>query len=347
MMACEQSRELKMAIDYPPRLTLAQRPTPLVALDRLSVTIAGPRIWVKRDDMTGGAVSGNKIRKLEFSLAKALADGCDTIITCGGVQSNHCRTTALLCAQLGLKCHLILRGDEDAEADGNLLLDRLTGASISFYSNGEYQRRHEQIYQHWVDHFQSKGNKAFIIPVGASDGHGLWGYIAACDELKTDFECENIQPQAIITATGSGGTQGGLTVGNVLCELKSQVYGINVCDDEQYFLNKVREDVLQWKQWYSHFLDVDALDVSALDINVIDGYVGPGYAQATVDIFDTIKMVAQLEGLILDPVYTGKGFYGMIDQIKKGRFDHCDDIVFIHTGGIFGLFPQREQFDFN
>lgn len=331
-----------MIFSYPPHLKLAQTPTPLQLLSRLSAEIGGPRIWVKRDDMTGSGVSGNKIRKLEFSLAKALQDGCDTVITCGGVQSNHCRTTALLCAQLGLRCHLILRGSENSETDGNLLLDRLVGAEINFYTNTEFQQRGDEIYQQWVDHYAAKGSKAMVIPVGASDGIGLWGYIAACEELKTDFARENIEPKHIICATGSGGTQGGLTVGNTLYDLGATVWGINVCDDEAYFLNKVSEDIRQWQQWYPENIDA-GFNPKQLGINVIDGYVGAGYAKASEDIFNTIKKVATLEGLILDPVYTGKAFYGMLDQIKLGLFDDTEDIIFIHTGGIFGLFPQREQ----
>ena len=331
-----------MIFSYPPRLKLAQTPTPLELLSRFSAEIGGPRIWVKRDDMTCSGVSGNKIRKLEFSLAKALQDGCDTVITCGGVQSNHCRTTALLCAQLGLRCHLILRGSENSETDGNLLLDRLVGAEINFYTNTEFQQRGDEIYQQWVNHYAAKGSKAMVIPVGASDGIGLWGYIAACEELKTDFARENIEPKHIICATGSGGTQGGLTVGNTLYDLGATVWGINVCDDEAYFLNKVSEDIRQWQQWYPENIDA-GFNPEQLGINVIDGYVGAGYAKASEDIFNTIKKVATLEGLILDPVYTGKAFYGMLDQIKLGLFDDTEDIIFIHTGGIFGLFPQREQ----
>lgn len=330
-----------MTVTFPPRLKLAQTPTPLLPLDRLSAKMSGPRIWVKRDDMTGAAVSGNKIRKLEFSLAKAIDEGCDTIITCGGVQSNHCRTTAVLCAQLGLNCHLILRG-EDEPADGNLLLDRLVGAELSFYSNVEFQRRGDDIFQQWAQHYSEQGNKAFVIPVGASDGTGLWGYIAACEELKADFAREQIAPKHIICATGSGGTQAGLIAGAAIFELAATVWGINVCDNEAYFLNKVYQDLQQWREWYSALID-STLDVDGLPIHVIDGYVGPGYAQATRQVFETIKRVAELEGLILDPVYTGKGFYGMLDQIRQGRFDDAEDIVFIHTGGIFGLFPQREQ----
>ncbi|WP_339339161.1 D-cysteine desulfhydrase family protein [uncultured Oceanicoccus sp.] len=331
-----------MKFSYPSRLTLAQTPTPLQLLSRLSAATGGPRIWVKRDDMTGSGVSGNKIRKLEFCLAKALQDGCDTVITCGGVQSNHCRTTALLCAQLGLRCHLILRGQQDSDLDGNLLLDRLAGAEINFYSNTEFQQRDQAIYQQWVDHYAAKGSKAMVIPVGASDGIGLWGYIAACKELKSDFAREKIQPKHIISATGSGGTQGGLTVGNTLYDLGATVWGINVCDDEAYFLNKVSADIDQWYQGYQHQIDA-AFDPEQLQINVIDGYVGAGYAQASEQVFELIKTVARLEGLILDPVYTGKAFYGMLEQIRQGRFADTDDIVFVHTGGIFGLFPQRDQ----
>ncbi len=331
-----------MGITFPPRLSLAQTPTPLIAIDRISEILGGPRIWVKRDDMTGSAVSGNKIRKLEFSLAKALEEGCDTIITCGCVQSNHCRTTAILCAQLGLKCHLILRGDEDSEVDGNLLLDRLAGAEISFCSNLEYQQKGDEITQHWLQHYQDRGGKAFSIPVGASDGTGLWGYIAACEELKNDFARENIQPGHIISATGSGGTQGGLTVGNELFQLGARVLGMAVCNDVDYFVSKIKQDIAEWQQWYSPIIS-PSFDSASLNIHVIDDYIGPGYAQATPEIFATINMAARLEGLILDPVYTGKGFHGMLDQIKQGCFDDTNDIVFVHTGGIFGLFPQRDQ----
>lgn len=326
-----------MAIEFPPRLTLAQTPTPLVLLERLSAELGGPRIWVKRDDMTGGVVSGNKIRKLEFSLAAAIEQGCDTVITCGGVQSNHCRTTAVLCAQLGLKCHLILRGAEEAP-DGNLLLDQLVGAEISYYPNTEYTARAGEILQHWKQHYLDQGKKPFMIPVGASDGIGLWGYIAACEELAADFKHYGIAPGHIITATGSGGTQGGLTVGNALFELGATVWGINVCDDEDYFKLKVLEDMQQWQQWYRQ-----PLEVNQLAINIIDGYVGAGYARASEAIFATIRRLAQTEGLVLDPVYTGKAFHGLIDQLQRGRFDDAEDIVFVHTGGVFGLFPQRQQ----
>lgn len=335
-----------MKLTYPPRITLAQTPTPFHALDRLSAQVGGPRIWIKRDDMTGSAVSGNKIRKLEFTLAKAIAEGCDTIITAGGVQSNHCRTTALLCAQLGLQCHLILRGAPESEVDGNLLLDRLAGAEISFYDNVEYTRREREIYQEIQAHYAQQGRKAFAVPIGASDGHGLWGYIAAAEELKADFAAAGIQPKHIVSATGSGGTQGGLTAGAELFELGATVWGINVCDDEAYFLNKVASDLQHWQENYRECID-PALNVSQLSINVIDGYVGQGYARASDEVFQLIRQLAAQEGIVLDPVYTAKAFFGLIEEIKRGRFSDTEDIVFVHTGGLFGLFPQRQQLGFD
>lgn len=326
-----------MTIEYPQRLSLAQTPTPLMPLDRLSAQFNGPRIWVKRDDMTGGGVTGNKIRKLEFTLARALEQGCDTVITTGGVQSNHCRTTAIVCAQLGLHCHLILRG-EDVPADGNLLLDRIAGAQVSFCSNAQYQQNLQQIFAHWQSHYRRQGRKPYCIPVGASDGVGLWGYVKACEELAADFQHHAIAPQHIICATGSGGTQAGLMAGCSLFALDSTVWGVNVCDDKRYFQQKVHADLSEWKRQYAQSLDIDSLTV-----NVIEGYVGPGYGVATEPVFQTMRLLGQLEGLILDPVYTGKAFHGMLDQLKQGYFAQSKDIVFIHTGGIFGLFPQRDQ----
>ncbi|MBW2941536.1 1-aminocyclopropane-1-carboxylate deaminase/D-cysteine desulfhydrase [Zhongshania aquimaris] len=325
----------------PPRLKLAQLPTPLQPLDRLSQQLGGPRIWIKRDDLTGSVLSGNKVRKLEFNLAQALAEGCDTIITCGGLQSNHCRATALLCAQLGLQCHLVLRGAEVDIPDGNLLLDRLAGAHISYFQAAQYQRELDDILAGIQTSYRDQNKKAFIIPTGASDAIGVWGYVEACAELKQDFIHHNISPKHIICATGSGGTQAGLTAGVHRYGVNAQVWGVNVCDDEAWFIKKVNRDLKDWIQRYQ-----TGTDLESLSVKVIDGYVGAGYALAGKHIFDCIAEVASSEGIILDPVYTAKAFYGMLDQLKKGRFGDSGDIVFIHTGGVFGMFPQREQFEF-
>ncbi|MEX1670207.1 1-aminocyclopropane-1-carboxylate deaminase/D-cysteine desulfhydrase [Zhongshania guokunii] len=325
----------------PPRLHLAQLPTPLQLLSRLSERFNGPRIWVKRDDLSGSVLTGNKVRKLEYNLAQALAEGCDTVISCGGLQSNHCRATALLCAQLGLNCHLLLRGSAPASADGNLLLDQLAGARISYYPASQYQRELDALLLETKQSYASQGCKVFIIPTGASDAIGVWGYVQACAELKQDFEHCGINPQHIICATGSGGTQAGLTAGVYAYGINAQVWGVNVCDDEAWFVNKVNSDLRDWDARYQ-----TGIKLESLSVKVIDGYVGPGYAQADTEIFRCIADAAATEGLVLDPVYTGKAFFGMLDQLQQGRFGSGGDIVFIHTGGVYGLFPQRSHFDF-
>lgn len=329
-------------VTYPHRISLAQTPTPLLPLTRLSQELGGPRLWVKRDDLTGAATSGNKVRKLEFLLAEAKRQGCDTIVTSGGVQSNHCRAVAVLGAQLGLKVHLLLRSDIEPEPVGNLLLDQLAGATISHYSVSEF-RDLDGLFRYWCDHYRQQGAKAYAIPTGGSNGTGTWGYIAAAEELATDFARLGIKPYAVIHATGSGGTQAGLMMGFHLHQVDCQVIGYAVCDDQAYFTDKVTDDLLQWQRKYA-----PKMDLSALAPTTNDNYVGPAYGQAPAEVFATIKKVAALEGLILDPVYTGKAFHGLIEDIKKGVYsDQSDgDIVFLHTGGLFGLFAQQQKLDY-
>lgn len=328
-----------MELNYPRKLDLALTPTPLQFLQRASEKWGcGHRLWIKRDDLTGCALSGNKIRKLEFIAAHAIDNGYDTLITCGGLQSNHARATALVGAQLGLGVHLLLRGEEPTEYEGNLLLDHLAGATVSCYPPRQYFSEIDALFSQWQDHYAERGHKALAIPTGGSDGIGAWGYVAACEELSRDFEQAQIEQAHIITASGSGGTQAGLTLGASLHQLPATVWGVNVCDDEQYFLDKVAADVSDWQQRYP---DVPAVD---LQPRVIDGYVGAGYGIASEQVFDLIAQLTALEGVILDPVYTGKAFAGMVAEIAAGRFEGCRDLVFIHTGGIFGLFPQRDGF---
>lgn len=327
-------------ISFPERLNLAQTPTPFQLLERVSRELK-VNVWMKRDDLTGITLSGNKVRKLEFTLAKAIAEGCDSIITCGGLQSNHCRATAYACAQLGLKCSLVLRGTTDEAAEGNLFMDQLAGANITTYAAGHYARNLPQLLREKAEQLTREGMKPYIIPTGASDGTGIWGYIAAVQELSEDFKRNKIDPTHIVCATGSGGTQAGLTLGCELMALDTSVIGFAVCDDEAYFQNKVRADVRQWIDLYGHCIDVDTLPVV-----VNDNYIGPGYARADSCVFETIAWLAKTEGIVLDPVYTGKAFYGLIEEIRSGRMSRAKDIVFVHTGGIFGVFPQRSGFSF-
>tara|TARA_R110002110_G_scaffold157570_1_gene354566 strand:+ start:123637 stop:124653 length:1017 start_codon:yes stop_codon:yes gene_type:complete len=329
------------APEFPPRVELARRPTPLQYLARASERWGqGHRLWVKRDDLSGCLLSGNKVRKLEFIVAHALAEGCDTLITCGGLQSNHCRATAFAGAQLGLSVHLLLRGDEPAASEGNFLLDQLAGATINCYPKRQYVSELPDLFAHWQAHYAGLGRKALAIPTGGSDGLGVWGYIAACEELAADLATAGIDSAHLVTATGSGGTQAGLTLGVSLYDLPLTVWGVNVCDDEQYFLDKVAADTGDWRARFP------AAPAVTVETRVLDGYVGAGYGVAGPEVFALIAELAALEGLLLDPVYTGKAFQGMVAELEAGRFRDCQDIVFLHTGGVFGVFPQAQQFEF-
>ncbi|MCB1706087.1 MAG: D-cysteine desulfhydrase family protein [Halioglobus sp.] len=329
-----------MALVYPRKIQLAQTPTPLQYLERASREWGrGHRLWVKRDDLTGCTLSGNKVRKLEFITAHAVDNGYDTLLTCGGVQSNHCRATALAGAQLGLGVHLLLRGEEPADHEGNFLLDHLAGAAVNCYPSEQFVREIDALFAQWQQHYAAQGRRAMVVPTGGSDGIGAWGYIAACEELAGDFSQAGIEQAHIVTATGSGGTQTGLTLGVALHELPATVWGVNVCDNAQYFIDKVASDTADWQRLYP---DAPAV---AIEPRVLDGYVGQGYAIASPEVFDLIAHLSRLEGLVLDPVYTGKAFAGMLAEIAGGRFEGCRDIVFVHTGGIFGVFPQRAGFN--
>ncbi len=326
----------------PPRLKLCAAPTPFAPLPTLSRELGGPRLWVKRDDCTGVVGSGNKLRKLEFIAAEAIADSCDTLISCGGVQSNHCRTIAWVGARLGLRVHLLLRLDGEAATadtpDGNLLLSRLFGARVECFERADYQRRLEQLMQLRAEEYAARGHRARIVPTGASDATGVWGYVEACRELVQDFRRRGIAPRHLVVATGSGGTLAGLTAGIALTGLKLRVWGVNICDDRAWFEAKVHSDLEAWVRRYAQ-----SPALAQHPVHIIEGYAGPGYARCEAPVWATIGRVAASEGLVLDPVYTGKAFHALLAEWDSGRFDGGDDIVFLHTGGIFGLFPQREQ----
>ncbi|PLW66882.1 1-aminocyclopropane-1-carboxylate deaminase/D-cysteine desulfhydrase [Pseudohalioglobus lutimaris] len=327
-------------LHFPRKIDLARTPTPLQYLERASARWGrGHRLWMKRDDLTGCTLSGNKVRKLEYIAAHAQDGGYDTLITCGGIQSNHCRATAFVGAQLGMPVHLVLRGKATGTAQGNLFLDHLAGATVSHYPTAEYVKGLDSILDHWQSHYAQQGRKALVIPTGGSDGLGVWGYLSAALEIATDLHNARIDRAHLVCASGSGGTQAGLTLGAALFAMPATVWGVNVCDDEQYFLNKVAADVADWQARYP------AVPQTTLDIRVLDGYVGDGYGRASAAVFDLIAQLARLEGIVLDPVYTGKAFGGMIAEIEQGRFEGTRDIVFVHTGGIFGVFPQSGSFN--
>ena len=320
------------------RIPLARLPTPLQPLKRFCAKHNLPPIWIKRDDLTDSAASGNKLRKLEFNVGQALAEGASALITFGGVQSNHCRATAIVAAAQGLKCHLVLRGEDSSPRDGNLLLDYIVGAEVSYLPPKGYNHAIIEAAAEIQKQYQARGESAFVIPIGASDEIGLWGYIEACEELKQDFAKAKIAPEYIVSATGSGGTAGGLILGNHMSQLGAEVLSFNVCDDEAYFINKITSDFEAWKTRYQQDTRID------LPIRIVEGYVGPGYGVAGEEVYQTIAELAQTEGVFLDPVYTGKAFHGLVTELKSGRLRATRDIVFVHTGGIFGLFPHKDKF---
>ena len=333
----------KREIPYPVRLDLARTPTPFEPLPRFSENF-GIDMHVKRDDLTGADLTGNKIRKLEFLLADALENGCDTVITCGAAQSNHARATAIAAVKLGLGVHLLLRTRDPANPpalEGNILLDRLVGAEIVWLTFEEYGRRAEMLAAE-AESLRNLGKTPYIIPEGGSNAMGAWGYVRAVEELAFDLATlpeTKDHPTTIIHATGSGGTTAGLILGVKLVGLNARVVGINVCNDRDYFL-RVVGDICRTA------IDTFQLDLSfshERDIEIIDGYVGSGYGKAGSQELSLIREVARSEGILLDPVYTGKAFYGMSQELQHNPETFGDRIVFVHTGGLFGLFPIADQ----
>ena len=328
-------------LKIPERIHLANLPTRIEKLNKLTKALEGPEIYIKRDDQTGTELSGNKVRKLEYSVKEALDMGCNYLITCGGVQSNHCRATAAAAAKLGMKCCLVLRGDAGSEAEGNLLIDRLLGADVRFITAEEYSDQRAEIMEAIKRETDDKGFKAYIIPEGASNGIGSFGYYTAMEEIIRQAKELGIHFDCIVLATGSGGTYAGFWLANKLLSQSSDVYGTCVGGDAGYFKAIIPEILFE----SMGYMDVN-IPVSPEDINIIDGYVGRGYALSRPEELRFIHGFAELEGIILDPVYTGKAMYGLTEEIKKGRFNNYKNILFIHTGGLFGLFPQGNLFEF-
>jgi D-cysteine desulfhydrase len=294
--------------------------------------------------LNGIALSGNKIRKLEFVLADALAQKADTVITCGGAQSNHCRATAIAAAMLGLNCRLLLRTPDPSNPpplEGNILLDRMAGAEIVWITPDEYKQR-DEFFAREAASLQASGRKAYTIPEGASNALGALGYIRATEELVNDITNTlggGNQRCTIINAAGSGGTSAGLILGAKIFDVNARIAGINVCNDRDYFVRAIGDICEQAIADYH--LDVDFN--RQRDVEIIDGYVGLGYALSQTEELDLICEVARTEGIFLDPVYTGKAFFGMIQELKRDPKCFGERIIFLHTGGIFGLFPKAAQ----
>lgn len=331
-------------LNYPAHLEIARKGTPLQKMERLSEELR-VEIFFKRDDLTGCELSGNKIRKLEFLLADARAKGADTVITCGGAQSNHCRATALAAVRAGFSCTLLLRTEDPANpppSHGNILLNRLAGAELVWITPAEYKERHNR-FELELERLHGLGKVAYIIPEGGSNQLGSWGYVKGMEEIADDLialGAGDLGETTVLSATGSGGTTAGLLLGARLLGLDLRVTGINVCDDEDYFVSEIGRICHRFIKDYA----VD-IAINNTDIDIVDGYVGGGYALSRQEELKAIYDLAQLEGVVLDPVYTGKAFYGMVSEIRKNRSAFGKRIVFVHTGGLFGLFPVADKFE--
>lgn len=304
----------------------------------MAAHIGGPQLYVKRDDLTGLGLGGNKLRKLEFLLGAALAQGADTVLTVGAMQSNHARQTAAACARLGLGCELILRrGSHVTETylhGGNVLLDRLFGARLHVL---EAQESRETFMAAQAESLRGEGRKPYCIPVGGSCGLGNLGYVVCAEEIMAQGAESGVRFETIVVATGSGGTQGGLVAGMRMSN-GVPVTGIAVegsRSEQETLASAQAAEVL-------HLLEQDHVGVAA-HATVLDDFVGPGYAKPTDSMREALSLAARFEGLVLDPVYTGKAFAGFIALARSGRYGREQSLLFVHTGGSPGLFGYPES----
>jgi L-cysteate sulfo-lyase len=311
-----------------PRIKFANLPTPVEALPRLSAELSGPNLLVKRDDLTGLAFGGNKTRKLEYLLAEAEANGARTIITAGAAQSNHCRQTAAACARLDFECILVLSGEKPAVATGNIMLDQLFQAELVWTTLELREQMTQQMFQRaW-----EQGRRPYLIPYGGSNSTGAAAFAFAMEELIK----QNYQPDWIVFASSSAGTQAGLVSGARLFGYRGKVLGISVDKTEEV----LTEQIANLATATTDFLG-EKINFAPIEILVCDDYLGDGYGVMGTPEIEAIRLFARMEGLLLDPVYTGRAAAGMIDLIRKGYFKPEETVLFWHTGGTPALFSEK------
>lgn len=311
-----------------PRLRLAHLPTPIELLPRLSAELHGPRIWIKRDDLTGVGLGGNKVRKLEYLLAEAQANGARTLITTGAAQSNHARQTAALAAMKGFRCKLVLSGEEGEVLGGNLILDQLYGAEIIWAQKEDREARLKEVF----DESWKSGERPYLIPLGGSTPVGTMGYLSGFEE----FLAQNLDCNWIVVASSSGGTQAGLELGKSRSGWKGNILGINVGSD----FSDLSEVIASLCVQAADRLD-PVISVRGSDVLVKEDYCSAGYGNPTEKEIEAIRLFARLEGIILDPVYTARAAAGMIDLIRRGFFKESDTLLFWHTGGLPAIFSEK------
>jgi D-cysteine desulfhydrase len=324
-----------MILDH--KFDLGFFPTPLHRLKNLSEKYAPYNIFIKRDDQTGLASGGNKTRKLEYLIQEALDNDCDTIITAGAQQSNHCRQTAAACAIVKLKCHLLLGGIAPEKFNGNLLLSHLLGAQIHF--TGE-NRKGEDI-ETLKQELELEGKKPFIVPYGGSNITGALGFVNAMKELKSQLTAQNLKIDYLFFASSSGGTQAGLILGNDLHHLNINLIPVGIDKSETQGLS-LEEAVLNLINEGKLLLNIKK-EYTFSDVKINNDYNEAGYGVITKNETEAIKELAQNEGIILDPVYTGRAFYAMMDYLNKNKIPKNTNVLFWHTGGFPANFYYAAQ----
>ncbi len=322
-----------------PRRRYTPYPTPIEPLERLSAHLGGPNLFIKRDDLLGLTAGGNKTRKLEFLVADALAQGADTLITTGAVQSNHCRLTLAAAVHEGLACRLVLEqrvpGSYDPEASGNNFLYRLLGVEkITVVDGGtdlSAAMRRE------ADELEAEGRHAYVIPGGGSTPLGALGYVACAEEVLAQTFEQGLELHHIVVASGSGGTHSGLVAGVVGTNANIPITGISVRAEA----SAQEARILELARGTAELAGVEG-EVTAGSVTVLDDYVGPGYSLPTEAMVEAVKLFASLEGILLDPVYTGKAAAGLIDLVRRGRFERDENVLFVHTGGSPALYAYQD-----
>jgi L-cysteate sulfo-lyase len=330
-----------MKITEFPRLRLTHAPTPLEFMPRLTEALGGPNLYIKRDDCTGLGTGGNKTRKLEFLMADAQQQGADTVITQGATQSNHARQTVAAAAKLGMRCEILLEDrtgftHADYKQSGNVFLDRLYGATVSeLPAATDMNAAMETVAQR----LRGEGRKPYIIPGGGSNAIGALGYVVCALEMVDQFNHTGLNVDHVVHATGSAGTQAGLVVGLEGTRSRIPVLGIGV----RAARPAQEQNVFALAQKCADLLGVPGC-VSRESVAANCDYVGEGYGMPTAGMVEAVTMVARLEGILLDPVYSGKGMAGLIDLCRKGFFKKGQNVVFVHTGGAVALYGYMQTF---
>ena len=319
------------------RLNFAHLPTPIETLPRLSEVLGGPRLLIKRDDQTGLALGGNKVRKLEFLVGDALAQGADTLVTVGAAQSNHCRQTAAAAAKAGLQCELILNGTKPGLPNGNLLLNHLFGAKEHWIDRSQRDAKLREI----SGQLRAQGRKPYLIGVGGSNGIGATGYVVAMNELMDQLRASGQAVDHILFGTSSGGTQAGIELGARIAGFEGRLHGLSIDKNEPEHL-EYEAEVAQIAGECAAYIGSD-VRLTKSDVKVVYGYMGEGYGTVGKLEREAIGLMARSEGIVLDPVYAGRAFGALVDLIRRGNFKRDETVLFWHTGGAPALFAYAKE----